>query len=334
MRATIKDVARTAGVSTATVSNVLTQKKYVSEEITLKVKTAMRDLGYQPNTIARSLKVKRTFRIGVTVPDITNPFFGEIVESAERVANDYGFQITLCTSENNAVKEGKILDTFLSTGVDGIINVAPILSDTKLNKTISVPMVIVDRPHFNTRKNLAFVYADNYNASAGVARHFIQNGYKKFICFAGQVDKIPNAKRRLEGFMDELLKNGFSEEDCQVFYSDFTFESGYQTMMDFLEKHPLDIKYAAYISSDIMAWGAMEALKTKGYKLPRDMGIIGYDNIYFSKFLYPGLTTVENPTKDLGSFSMNLIMDSIMGQQELAGKYIVLSSALILRQSD
>ena len=148
------------------------------------------------------------------------------------------------------------------------------------------------------------------------------------------MDKIPNAKRRLEGFMDELLINGFSEDDCLVFYSDFIFESGYQTMMDFLEKHPLDIKYAAYISSDIWPGGAMEALKTKGYKLPRDMGIIGYDNIYFSKFLYPGLTTVENPTKDLGSFSMNLIMDSIMGQQELAGKYIVLSSALILRQSD
>lgn len=333
MQTTIKDVAKTAGVSTATVSNVLTQKKYVSDEVTLKVKAAMKELNYQPNSIARSLKVKKTFRVGIMVPDITNPFFGEIVESAEKVANSRGFQISLCTTENSAVKEKKIIDTFLATGVDGIINVAPTMSGAKLNKTLQVPMVIADRPHFDTKKNIAFVYADNYSASAAVVKYFIQKGYEKFLCFSGYGEKIPNAKCRDEGFRDELRRNGFTEEDYEVYYSEFTFEGGYQTMMKFLEDHSLEQKYGAYISSDIMAWGAMEALKTKGYKIPRDIGIIGFDNIYFSKFLYPGLTTVENPANDLGGQSMNLLLDSIGSGQKLNGRYMVLSSSMIIRQS-
>ncbi len=333
MQTTIKNVAEAAGVSTATVSNVLTQKKYVSAEVALKVKAAMKELNYHPNSIARSLKVKKTFRIGIMVPDITNPFFGEIVESAERVANANGFQISLCTTKNNAVKEKKIIDTFLETGVDGIINVAPTTSDVKLNKTLNIPMVIADRPHFETKRNIAFVYADNYSASADVARYLIQKGYKKFLCFSGYGDKIPNAKCRDEGFCDELKRNGFSEEDYEVHYCEFTFEAGYQMMTEFLETHSLKTRYGAYISSDIMAWGVMEALKTKGFKIPRDMGIVGFDNIYFSKFLYPGLTTVENPAKELGGQSMRLLLDSIESQQKLNGKYMVLSTSMIIRQS-
>ena len=120
MRPTVKDVAKEAGVSTATVSNVLTQKKYVSDEITLRVKAAMTKLGYKPNSIARSLKVNRTFKIGIIVPNITNPFFGEIVEESEKVADGHGFQIILCTSQYDTKREKRSLIILLLWGLTGL----------------------------------------------------------------------------------------------------------------------------------------------------------------------------------------------------------------------
>ena len=333
MRPTIKDVAKLANVSTATVSNVLTKKKFVSPDLEEKIRQAMNKLNYKPNTIARSLKVNRSFNIGLMVPDITNPFFGEIVKYAEKVAHKENYQITLCNSDNDSKREKKLIDIFLSAGVDGIINVAPRMKQRQLNEKINIPMLIVDRPHFQTTENIAFVYADNYISSASVAQYFVEKGYSKFICFAGPVEDVPNAFKRLSGFLDKLKEYGFSEKDCEVYYCDFTFDSGYNTMDQLLKNYnPLDHK-AAFISSDITAWGAIEAAKAQNLQIPKDIAIAGYDNIYFSKFLHPGLTTVENPTKELGTMAAQLLIDVINSQKKFNGNYIVVSSSLIERQS-
>lgn len=334
MRPTVKDVAKEAGVSTATVSNVLTQKKYVSDEITLRVKAAMTKLGYKPNSIARSLKVNRTFKIGIIVPNITNPFFGEIVEESEKVADGHGFQIILCTSQYDTKREKKIIDNFASVGVDGIINVAPIMSASKLEKERHTPMVVVDRPHFITKNSsLGFVYADNYKASAEVAAYLLEQGYRKFICVSGYGEVIPNARCRRDGFCDELKRHKIPDEDILIYYSDFSFEGGYNCMRQFMQDDPRAERYGAFISSDVMAWGAMEALKNGHYRIPEDIGIVGYDNIYYSNFLSPKLTTVENPTKDLGSISMSILIDAIESEQPLNGKYYTVGTSLIRRQS-
>ena len=334
MKPTVKDVAREAGVSTATVSNVLTQKKYVSDEITLRVKKAMEKLGYKPNSIARSLKVNRTFKIGIIVPNITNPFFGEIVEEAGKVADEHGFQIILCASDYDINREKKIIDNFASVRVDGIIDVAPIMLDSKLEKERHTPMVIVDRPHFSTENNmLGFVYADNYKASADVADYLLKQGYRKFVCVSGYGELIPNARCRRDGFCDELKRQGIAEKDILIYYSDFSFEGGYKSMQKFMCEDLRTEKYGAFISSDVMAWGGMEALKNGNYRIPEDIGVIGYDNIYYSNFLSPKLTTVENPTKELGNISMNILIDAIENGKMLNGKYYTVGTSLIQRQS-
>lgn len=333
MRATIKDVAKLSGVSTATVSNILTGKKYVGPEVTQRVRQAMEELDYQPNTIARSLKISRSYNIGIMVPDITNPFFGEIVKYAQQIANKENYQITLCDSDNDAKREPKIINTFLSAGVDGIINVAPRMKQAQLGKDLGVPMVVVDRPHFETNANIAFVYADNYKGAAAVAEHFIQKKYRRFACFTGPVGEVPNARMRFDGFLDELKKQGVTEDAWTVFYCDFSFESGYQTMETVLEDYDPSQPLAVFVSSDIMAWGAMEAVKSHKLKIPRDIAIVGYDNIYFSEFLYPKLTTVGNPTKDMASTATRMLLDAISGQTELGGRYLVVNSRFIERQS-
>ncbi len=333
MRSTIKDVAKLANVSTATVSNVLTKKKYVSPDLAEKIRQAMNELNYKPNTIARSLKVNRSFNIGLMVPDITNPFFGEIVKYAEKVAHKENYQITLCNSDNDSKRENKLIDIFLSAGMDGIINVAPRMKQRQLNQKLNIPMIIVDRPHFQTSENIAFVYADNYISSASVAQYFVERGYRKFICFAGPIEDVPNAYKRLSGFLDKIKECGFSEEDCEVYYCDFTFDSGFETMKKLLKNYDISEHKAAFISSDITAWGAIEAVKAHHLRIPEDIAIAGYDNIYFSRFLHPGLTTVENPTKELGTMATQLLIDAINSQKRFNGNYVVVSSSLIERQS-
>lgn len=334
MRATIKDVAKLAAVSTATVSNVITNKKYVSPELLRRINDAMDDLNYKPNTIARSLKVNKTFNIGVMVPDITNPFFGEILKYAEKVANKENYQISFCNSDQNIKKERKIIDTFIQTGMDGLINVAPRMKDSELNKKLNIPMVIVDRPHFHTNENISFVYADNFKGGSEVAKRFVSKGFNKFICFAGPINIVPNAKQRLKGFQFQLKESGFQEEDLEIFYCDFTFESGYSVMKKLLNEHSITEHLTAFISSDIMAWGAMEAIKEKRLKIPRDISIIGYDNIFFSNFIYPSLTTVENPTKELGTLATQLLINTIENNDNFKGNYVILNPTLIERQSD
>lgn len=333
MRATIKDVAKLSGVSTATVSNIITGKKYVGTEATERVRRAMAELNYQTNTIARSLKISKSCNIGLMVPDITNPFFGEIVKYAQHIANKENYQITLCDSDNDAGREPKIINTFLSAGVDGIINVAPRLKQTKLGKDLGIPMIIVDRPHFKTNGNIAFVYADNYRGAAAVAEHFVHRKHTRFACFTGPVYDVPNARMRFDGFMDELKKQGVAEADCTVYYCDFSFESGYRTMEKLLESYDPAQSMGVFVSSDIMAWGAMEAVKAHKLKLPENIAIVGYDNIYFSEFLYPKLTTVGNPTKDMAETAARMLLDAIAGQTKLGGRYLVVNSMFIERQS-
>ncbi len=334
MKMTIKDIANRAQVSTATVSNVLTKKKFVSPELSQRVMAVIKETNYSPNTYARSLKINKSYRIGIHVPDITNPFFSEIVKYIHKTANQNGYQIDLCISNDDANEEKRLLDSFLVNGVDGVINIAPKMREDVLNEYKDVPMVIVDRPSFQANENIAFVYADNFLGAEAVADYFVKKKYRRFLCLMGSVDEIPNARKRLDGFVSGLRKGGFKEEDCEIRFGDFSFDSGYSLMEEFISGYEkTDEKCAAFVGSDIMAWGAIEALKTHKMKVPRDMGIIGYDNIYFSNFIFPKLTTVENPTKDLGIHAIHLILGAIEENKKLAGISRVLQSPLIIRSS-
>lgn len=334
MNVTIKDIARHAGVSTATVSNVLTQKKYVSSDLEQRVFQAINELGYRPNVYARNLKTNRSHIIGVHVPDITNPFFSEGVKALQSVAAGESYQIVLYDSDNNLESEVKNIAGMISTQVDGIIAVAPRMQVDELLAMVEVPLVIVDRPPLPTQRNVAYVYADNYRGAASVADFLVGKGYRRFYCLAGPTELVCNAEARLTGFTETLRLHGIPDTACHVSCGDFTFDSGYELMKAILETYdPAGSPAAAFVSSDIMAWGAMEALKEKKFKIPRDMGVVGYDNIYFSSFLYPKLTTVENPIREMAVNAANLMLDALERRRNLLGLSVALRSALIVRKS-
>lgn len=334
MTVTIKDIAKSAGVSTATVSNVLTQKKYVSSELEQRVYRAIEELGYRPNLYARSLKTNRSYTIGVHVPDIVNPFFSTSVKTIQKEANERGYQIMLYDSDSEAKTEEQNVDSMLSAHVDGIISIAPRMELSRLFEMVEVPLVIMDRPPVETDRNVAFIYADNYRGAASVADYLVGKGYERFICLAGPVRLVSNAQSRVNGFMDTLARHGVSPAQCDIRHGDFTFESGYELMKQVLESYdPAPKPAAAFVGSDFMAWGAMEALKEKKVKIPRDMGVIGYDNIYYSSFLYPPLTTVENPSREMALNAIRLLLDAVEDLRSLAGISVTLRSTLIVRKS-
>ena len=331
---TIKDIAKKAEVSTATVSNVLTRKKYVSTERVQRVYQAIEELGYRPNVYARSLKTNRSYTIGVQVPDITNPFFGDIVKTIQTEAINSGYQIILYNSDSVPQTEEKNVNSMLNSHLDGIISIAPRMDLHRLLDMVDVPMVIVDRPAVETDRNVAFVYADNYQGAASVADYMVEKGYRRFFCLAGPVGVVSNARMRVKGFLDTLHQRGVGEDQCSVHYGDFSFQSGYELMLEILENYQMDGgPAAAFVTSDIMAWGAMEALKEKKLKMPRDMAIVGYDNVYFSSFLYPKLTTVQNPSKEMAENAIRMLLDAAEGVEGLAGVSVALQCCFIPRKS-
>lgn len=333
MRITMREVAARAGVSVATVSNVITQKKYVGAEAEASVKQAMEELKYQPNIIARSLKVNCTYTIGVIVPDTTNPFFGDIIKYVQKAMEQQGYQIILMNSDNNIDRELKALRSFTSFGVDGIINVAPRIREKDLNVALEMPLVILDRPPFETANNIGFVYADNYTASVGISNYLVEREYKKFLCLAGPINLVPNAYLRWEGFQQGLRSCNVAEEDIHKEECEFSFESGYATAGKLINRGIIQPHMAIFAMSDIMAWGVLERLKEAGFRVPQDVGVVGYDDIFYTRFLTPSLTTVSTPRKRLGLQGVELLLQAIEKKEPLKGRSIKLESVILERKS-
>jgi LacI family transcriptional regulator len=333
LRATIRDVAKLANVSTATVSNVITESKFVSDELRAKILESMRILGYEPNIVARSLKINKTFRIGVIVPDITNPFFSEIVKQIETTIDAAKYQLILCNSDYQVETEVKIYNSFImGGGVDALILVAPRMTEQQLDGDSRLPTVVVDRPAFKTSKEIVFVYTDNYVGASMMASHLLSKDYLRFACIAGP-ESVPNANMRFTGFRDRLMQAGVEKDDIKVIRCEFSFDEGYKAMTEILEDFNLTERTAVFVSSDIAAWGAIEAAHAKGLEVPKDIGVAGYDNIYFANFINQGLTTIENPTKLMGEQAGHAILDLLNGKGAVPGHAIILDSSLIVRKT-
>lgn len=333
MASTIKDIAKSCGVSVATISNVITGKKYVSPEVTQRVHEAMNALDYQPNLIARSLKIRKTFNIGVIVPDIRNPFFADMITGVESQSKEKGYQIFLCSTQGDIPTEEKALNSFVSQNVAGIVNIAPRMRDEALlgYGSDTLPIVVVDRPMDISRfANMGCVCADNMTGCQQLAEHFIALGHRRFACFTGPLDIVPNARTRLNGFRDRLLREGFSPNDIAVYQGEFSFESGYALMEKLLEKKKLPT--AIFVPSDLMAWGALECAKKHGLSIPGDMAIAGYDNVYISSFVSPALTTVDHPKFEAGVLAFSMLLD-MLSPGNNPTRMISLTSSLVVRGS-
>ena len=331
----MKNVAKLAHVSTATVSNVLTGKRVVSDKSRKCVLDAMEQLGFVPNQAARSLRNKRTYTIDVVVPDITNSFYGNIINTVASYANKQGYHLVLGNYNNDSSQEQAELTAIMNAGVEGIVYLSPRLDEEMLPQTPMMPMVLVDRTRFVTDKNIGFIYANNYLGGSLAAERLLKRDFQRYICVAGIGKKGRNAIQRVDGFRDSLLRNGVPESQITVANCELTFEfqSVYKLTEKLIASGTLTPNTGVFVCSDLGAWGAIEAIKQAGLRIPEDVGIIGYDNISWAEWFNPKLTTIENNQEKLGKQAAKMLIEAIETRQQLCGKYVLLDVCLIERES-
>lgn len=327
--ATIKQVAAHAEVSTATVSRVLTGLNSVSQELTERVREAVRELNYHPNRIARNLRIRTTHTIGVVLSDIQNPFFTSVLRGIEDVLQAADYTLLLGNSDENVAREQICLTTLRAEGVAGII-FSPTTDDaTEYRRILDIkaPVVAIDRAPIGLPIDTITV-ANAEGARAAMA-HLISLGHQRIGMISGPA-QISTASERLAGYRQALEEAGLPAPDDLVQYSDFRQAGGYKGMQALLALP--DPPTAVCIANNLMTLGAYQALNERGLRIPSDIAVVGFDDIPWAVSLQPALTAVAQPTYEMGVTAARLLLAHIK-EPERPVQRIVLETQLMVRGS-
>jgi LacI family transcriptional regulator len=329
MTPTIADVARAAGVSTATVSRVLNGNTEVNAEMAGRVHAAVRELAYRPSRVARSLRTRRTAVWALVISDIRNPFFTEMARGVEDVAYANGYSLVLCNAEEDPVKEADYLQLALAEHMAGVI-VAPASSArTDLTPLLErgVSVVTVDRKLRGGRVDRVVV--DNRGGAEMAVDHLVGGGYRHIACVSGPPD-ISTAADRLAGYEAGLRARGLPVSEQLIRFGDFREQGGKKAMQELLaQASALDAVFAA---NNLMTLGALAAIAEAGLAVPDDVAMVGFDDTSWASLLRPPLTTVAQPTYDLGAETARMLLQRISGYAG-APRELILSPSLRVRAS-
>jgi LacI family transcriptional regulator len=332
---TISDIAREAGVSQATVSRVLNNSGYVKEETRKKVLKVIERLDYTPSAIARSLSTNRTNTIGVVVPDINNPFFGEVIKGISEVADKHELNIILCDTDESIQKESKALKALKEQRIQGVI-ITPSLAEGKANseylnalKNIGIPVVLVDG-HVRY-SNFSGVFADNIKGAFDGTEALIKNGHRKIAIITGHMNSRPSQDRLL-GYKKALAANNIPVEDKYIFIGDYKQSGGYNITKKILKMK--DRPTAIFVSSNMMTLGCVQALMEENVRIPEDMAVIGFDNVEILNIAGLNISYINGPNKEMGKRGMELLLSILNNEDNGETKTIILSTELILNGSE
>lgn len=304
MRPKLIDVATLAGVSKGTVSRVINKKGYISEKTKLKVEKAIKELNYYPNEVARSVSSQKSFVIGVIIPTINNPFWGEIIYYIERKLNEYSYKLMLCNSLNDIEKENKYLELLLSNQVDGLI-VGSYNSDMVDYNIPRLPIVAIDN---YLSKNIPIVSSDNYQGGHLAVKELINAGCKHIVTINGLQSKGHVKNQRLQAYFD-IMKDYDLQPNSLELGIHLRHREKIELINNFLKKHS-DID-GVFAQDDVTASHVLESLKTLNKQVPRDVKVVGYDGTQIVQQLNPRLTTVEQPLKEIASTTVNMLIQNI-----------------------
>ena len=297
----IREVAKLANVSPATVSRVMNGTARVDEEKRARVLKAIEETGFVPNEVARSLFRKSAKTIGLVIPSIENPFFTHMASAIEKEADANGYRVILYNTDSNFEKEKAALQMLSSMNADGIILTR---IDEKLLPYVeatNIPAVITDSL-FLGGKDITYVYSDHYQGGRLATEHLIECGCKKIVCIRG-VQTIASARARYMGFHDVCEENGIEIRavDC-----DYTFQNGLQAAEEILEKYP-DVD-GIVASNDMVAISVYKVLKKHGISVPDQVQLIGYDDIQLASIMTPELTTIRQSVKTIGKKAAEIVI--------------------------
>ncbi len=332
--ASIKDVARLAGVSVSTVSRVLSGAAQVDQEKRRRVERAVAETGYRPNLLAQGLRSKSGNVIGLVVPAILHETFAGFVEYAERAVAERGYDLVVGNTRGEPQVESDFIDSLLRRHVDGIV-FSRVSDHSHVIETLresGVPAVIMDRTL--EREEVPSVVLDNFRAGELAAEHLLGLGHRSLAVLTGP-QNIGLCRERLRGFASALAKRGLSLAPEHVFEGDFKFSSGVAAGRAFHEQR-LEVT-ALWAQNDLMALGAMNALQRRGWRVPQDLSVMGMDDIGAAEMVLPALTTVTQPFEVMCRRAVELLFEQrggeLRGGRSRPTTRVTLEPGLTVRES-
>ncbi|MDP9892652.1 LacI family transcriptional regulator [Variovorax boronicumulans] len=328
--ATIKDVALRAGVSVTTVSHVVNDTRHVSAKGRERVELAIRELGYVPNAMARSLKSNTTSTLGMLIPNSSNPYFAEIVRIVEDRCFGAGYTLVLCNTDDEPRRQSVYLQVLAERRIDGLIVVSTGDDDSLVTQLqgLRIPTVLVDREIADPSCDL--VETAHMQGGLLAVRHLLSLGHKRIACLGGPEGLTPS-EQRIEGWRMALAEAGTTPNaDALLWRGAFTSQSGYEAMHAILRtEHPPS---AVFVCNDLMAIGALRAAHESGVHVPDELSIVGFDDIELSAYTSPPLTTVAQPKERIGALAVDMLLERVSGKRRDARK-VVLQPELRVRAS-
>lgn len=300
----IRDVAKMAGVSPSTVSRVMNGTAKVDDEKKQRVLKVIDETGFKPNETARTLYKKSARIIGVILPNIQNPFFNEMASAIEKESYQRGYRMMLCNSNNDLEKERNNIDLLSRMNADGIILLTNQDGIKESVEKCRVPVVILDR-EVKALNQIAYIQSDHYQGGCLAMEHLIKCGCRNIVNMRGD-QALSSARKRFEGYLAVCGKHNIVPRfvDCR-----YSFQEGLSRTEELLERYP-DVD-GIIAGNDIVAVSVYKVLKKRGYRVPDDIQIIGYDNINLSELMTPELTTIAQPISRMGETSAKVLIDYI-----------------------
>jgi LacI family transcriptional regulator len=327
-RITIKQVAEASGVAPSTVSNALTGKGYVSPETRSRVVETAANLGYRASSLARSLRLQQTWSVGLLLADVSNPFFPAVVRGIEDVLWGRQYNLVLCNTDYRKDKEAAYLRHLLDKRLDGLIlaSTAADSDDVPALQAQRVPFVMLNRRHVSARTS--YVGMDNEGGVGMAIEHLLALGHRRIAFIKGRADSSA-AEERYQGYRKALRGAGIPFEATLVAQGDYTIDSGRAAAARFMELGRLPT--AIVSANDFMAFGAMALFKERDIAVPRQVSVIGFDDIFVSALPWIELTTVRPQSWQLGASAAELLLGLIAGTERNRAREIILPNELVLR---
>jgi LacI family transcriptional regulator, repressor for deo operon, udp, cdd, tsx, nupC, and nupG len=298
----IREVAMVAGASVATVSRALTQPNVVAPGTLKRVLAVIDRLGYTPNAQATILRTARTRLIVALVPDISNPFFSEVIRGIEKVAHQHEYSVLLGDTQHSKVRESAYANLVSTRQADGIITLLPHLP----NVSTARPIPLVNACEYINDASVTSVYVDNKAAARLATSYLIKLGHRR-IAFLSGLMNTPIRSDREAGYELALHDADLKRDPKLTIHGDFSIESGAQAVKSlFATRRQFS---AIFCSNDEMAMGAMQIIKTRGLRIPKDISVIGFDDIRYARYTDPPLTTIAQPKEALGREAMTLLLE-------------------------
>ena len=330
---TVKDVAKRAEVSIATVSHVINKTRFVSEDLTARVNDAIKELGYYPNQLVGGLRKKKSFTIGLVLPSISNETFGLLAETIQKLLFKQGYNLIICNTSNDVEIEEEALNTLLMKKADAIMAIPTSREGEKLKEIqrMGVPLVLVDRVIPGLKVDT--VRVDNFRGTHDAITHLLDLGHRDI----GYIDRKIDQSHSLEqvrGYRQALEERGLAFDPSRVVRADgFDYSSGVGAAKELISKQPQLTAIFAYF--DITALGALRGILDLGYRVPEEFSVVGCDGMPFTNVSAPRLTTISFPVHRIAKTACDLVMERLEHKEDGKEKVkdIVIAPKLIVRDS-